>query len=92
MLKFVGGAIYLKVKIFCSCDLGKLEKDINDYIKDKYVISINPCHTKIYQHQTKTEIPYLTITVLYDDSFSNGYVKFPSEQEILNNINGSVTK
>jgi hypothetical protein len=76
----------MKVKIFISDDLRKLEKSVNKFIKDKCVISIYQSEIGIYDCDIKQDIPCLTITVLYDDEFKNGYVKCTLEQEIMNNI------
>lgn len=70
----------LKVKIFNGNDISEIENVVNDFIKDKFVITIQQC-TFIDKRTT------LIITVLYDDSFNCGYVKTKLDKEILSKIN-----
>jgi hypothetical protein len=73
------GVSALKVKVFCSCHLRALERAVNEFIKDKCVISIK-------QSQVKGRVLYMTITILYDDTFDGGYVKFKLDEEIQKGI------
>ena len=58
----------LRIKIFSGDNFHKLENEINNFIKDKYVINI--------QHSSEvTTKTYLIITILYDDTFNCSYVK-----------------
>lgn len=70
----------LKIKIFNGNDISEIETEVNEFIKDKFVVSIQQC-TFIDKRTT------LIITVLYDDTFNCGYVKSKLDKEILNKIN-----
>ncbi|WP_055666945.1 hypothetical protein [Desnuesiella massiliensis] len=70
----------LKIKIFNGNDISEIESAVNEFIIDKFVISIQQC-TFIDKRTT------LIITVLYDDTFNCGYVKSKLDKEILNKIN-----
>ncbi|MDD7793363.1 hypothetical protein [Clostridium sp. 'White wine YQ'] len=60
----------MKIKIFSGDNFRKLEDEVNNFIKDKYVLNIQ--HSSVVTKRT-----YLIITILYDDTFNCSYVKLP---------------
>ncbi|MBD7915286.1 hypothetical protein H9660_09015 [Clostridium sp. Sa3CUN1] len=73
----------MKVKIFKGTNIGRLECEINEFIKDKIIIKIS--HEIVTSRLYDRCISILVFIILYDEYNHCGYLDLDSIWDLKNN-------